>query len=220
MAAPYVALLPRRVRRGLDNMKIQSYLTAAAVNLKRLSAALAAMPSGGPGPPEKSLRPSRSQTRNGLRVRRRVTLHTARSRNRVIHNPFRGSRRSRAPFAMADAWGVNSERGGVVEKTSQVKNACGAFAALAHNTSLVPNRSGDPRRHSSLIPSRRARAPYRGRAGAHRKGAPFDTPPLAATQGEVDTVAIQDEGNARALRSTNPPSSVGKTCKRSFLSRV
>ena len=27
----------------------------------------------------------------------------------------------------------------------------------------------DPRRHSSLIPSRRARAPYRGRAGAHRE---------------------------------------------------
>ena len=34
--------LARAVRRGLDNMKIQSYLTAAAVNLKRLSAALAA----------------------------------------------------------------------------------------------------------------------------------------------------------------------------------
>ena len=34
--------LARAVRRGLDNMKIQSYLTAAAINLKRLSAALAA----------------------------------------------------------------------------------------------------------------------------------------------------------------------------------
>ncbi len=34
--------LGRAVRRGLDNMKIQSYLTAAAINLKRLSAALAA----------------------------------------------------------------------------------------------------------------------------------------------------------------------------------
>ena len=33
--------LARAVRRGLDNMKIQSYLTAAAINLKRLSAALA-----------------------------------------------------------------------------------------------------------------------------------------------------------------------------------
>ena len=32
--------LGRAVRRGLDNMKIQSYLTAAAVNLKRLAAAL------------------------------------------------------------------------------------------------------------------------------------------------------------------------------------
>ena len=34
--------LARAVRRGLENMKIQSYLTAAAINLKRLSAALAA----------------------------------------------------------------------------------------------------------------------------------------------------------------------------------
>ena len=34
--------LARAVRRGLDNMKIQSYLMAAAINLKRLAAALAA----------------------------------------------------------------------------------------------------------------------------------------------------------------------------------
>ena len=34
--------LARAVRRGLDNMKIQSYLTATAVNLKRLAAAVAA----------------------------------------------------------------------------------------------------------------------------------------------------------------------------------
>ena len=34
--------LGRAVRRGLDNMKIQSYLTAIAVNLKRLAAAFAA----------------------------------------------------------------------------------------------------------------------------------------------------------------------------------
>ena len=34
--------LARAVRRGLANMKIQSYLTAAAINLKRLAAALAA----------------------------------------------------------------------------------------------------------------------------------------------------------------------------------
>jgi hypothetical protein len=32
--------LARAVRRGLPNMKIQAYLTAAAVNLKRLAAAL------------------------------------------------------------------------------------------------------------------------------------------------------------------------------------
>ena len=44
---------------------------------------------------------------------------------------------------------------GVVEKPPQGKNACGVFTVLARNT--------------SLIPSRRARAPYRGRAGAHRE---------------------------------------------------
>jgi hypothetical protein len=32
--------LARAVRRGLENMKIQAYLTAAAINLKRLAAAL------------------------------------------------------------------------------------------------------------------------------------------------------------------------------------
>ena len=35
--------LGRAVRRGLDNMKIQAYLTAAAINLKRLATALHAM---------------------------------------------------------------------------------------------------------------------------------------------------------------------------------
>ena len=35
--------LARAVRRGLDNMRIQAFLTAAAVNLKRLAAALLAM---------------------------------------------------------------------------------------------------------------------------------------------------------------------------------
>ena len=35
--------LARAVRRGLANMKIQAYLTAAAVNLKRLAAALLAL---------------------------------------------------------------------------------------------------------------------------------------------------------------------------------
>lgn len=32
--------LARAVRRGLDNMRIQAFLTAAAINLKRLAAAL------------------------------------------------------------------------------------------------------------------------------------------------------------------------------------
>jgi hypothetical protein len=35
--------LARAVRRGLENMRIQSFLTAAAINLKRLAAALLAM---------------------------------------------------------------------------------------------------------------------------------------------------------------------------------
>lgn len=35
--------LARAVRRGLDNMRIQAFLTAAAINLKRLAAALAAV---------------------------------------------------------------------------------------------------------------------------------------------------------------------------------
>ena len=35
--------LGRAVRRGLHNMKIQAYLTAAAINLKRLAAALLAI---------------------------------------------------------------------------------------------------------------------------------------------------------------------------------
>jgi hypothetical protein len=33
----------RAVRRGLANMKIQAYLTAAAINLKRLAAAILAL---------------------------------------------------------------------------------------------------------------------------------------------------------------------------------
>jgi hypothetical protein len=35
--------LARAVRRGLQNMRIQAFLTAAAVNLKRLAAAILAM---------------------------------------------------------------------------------------------------------------------------------------------------------------------------------
>jgi hypothetical protein len=35
--------MARAVRRGLANVKIQAYLTAAAVNLKRLAAAVAAL---------------------------------------------------------------------------------------------------------------------------------------------------------------------------------
>jgi len=35
--------LARAVRRGLGNMKIQAYLTAAAINLKRLAAAILAL---------------------------------------------------------------------------------------------------------------------------------------------------------------------------------
>ena len=35
--------LARAVRRGLDNMRIQAFLTAAAVNLKRLAGAILAL---------------------------------------------------------------------------------------------------------------------------------------------------------------------------------
>jgi IS5 family transposase len=35
--------LARAIRRGLQNMKIQAYLTAAAINLKRLAATLLAL---------------------------------------------------------------------------------------------------------------------------------------------------------------------------------
>ena len=83
--------LARAVRRGLENMKIQSYLTAAAINLKRLSAALAANLFALWTAWSKRLcaclsRPPRKL--RGLPVRRRVTLHTARSRNRVIQQPL------------------------------------------------------------------------------------------------------------------------------------
>jgi len=40
--------LPRAVRRGIVNMKIQAYLTAAAINLKRLAAAILALLARGP----------------------------------------------------------------------------------------------------------------------------------------------------------------------------
>ena len=46
------------------------------------------------------------------------------------------------------------------------------------------------RRNDANCGQMRARAPYRG-------SAPFDTPSSAATQGEVDTVAMQDEGSER-----------------------
>jgi IS5 family transposase len=35
--------LARAVRRGLENMRVQAFLTAAAINLKRLAAALLAL---------------------------------------------------------------------------------------------------------------------------------------------------------------------------------
>ena len=49
--------LARAVRRGLQNMKIQSYLTAAAITSSGSPPLLLQVysPSGGPGPPEKSL---------------------------------------------------------------------------------------------------------------------------------------------------------------------
>jgi IS5 family transposase len=38
--------LARAIRRGLDNMRIQAFLTAAAINLKRLAAAIPAAIAG------------------------------------------------------------------------------------------------------------------------------------------------------------------------------
>jgi hypothetical protein len=43
MAKPRPGTGSRAVRRGLANMKIPAYLTAAAINLKRLAAALLAL---------------------------------------------------------------------------------------------------------------------------------------------------------------------------------
>ena len=80
-----------------------------------------------------------------------------------------------------------------------LKGSCGALAAL---TPYLPRRSAnksslltrfdihhsrqtshgsiafDPRRHSSLIPSRRVHAPYRGRAGAHQERVEGERPSI------------------------------------------
>ena len=53
--------LGRAIRRGLDNMKIQAYLTAAAINLKRLAAALRAVLWAILGPPDVGTAPSRAR---------------------------------------------------------------------------------------------------------------------------------------------------------------
>ena len=84
--------LARAVRRGLENMKIQSYLTAAAINLKRLSAALAArlfaLWRAWSARGRASVRPSLPRKPRRLRVCRRVTFHTAHSQNRVFQQPL------------------------------------------------------------------------------------------------------------------------------------
>ena len=89
--------LARAVRRGLD---IPVLPDGGGVNLRALSAALAAnhSPLEGLGRPRILTRPSRSQTRNGLRVRRRVNLHTARNLNGVIQQPLEGESQKPSPL--------------------------------------------------------------------------------------------------------------------------
>ena len=58
--------LGRAVRRGLDNMKIQAYLTAAAVNLKRLAAAVLAV--------LWAIRVARSAVQRSLRARHALAV--------------------------------------------------------------------------------------------------------------------------------------------------
>ena len=58
--------LGRAVRRGLDNMKIQAYLTAAAVNLKRLAAAVLAV--------LWAIRVARSAVQGSLRARHALAV--------------------------------------------------------------------------------------------------------------------------------------------------
>ena len=53
--------LGRAIRRGLDNMKTQAYLTAAAINLKRLAAAIRAVLWAILGPPDAGTAPSRAR---------------------------------------------------------------------------------------------------------------------------------------------------------------
>ena len=53
--------LGRAIRRGLDNMKIQAYLTAAAINLKRLATALHAVLWAILGPADAGTAPSRAR---------------------------------------------------------------------------------------------------------------------------------------------------------------
>ena len=63
-----------------------------------------------------------------------------------------------------------------------------------------------------------------GRIGSASKGsAPFDTPPSAATQGDVDTVAMKDEGNTLESRNQdffNSPHRGGVSKKLRFLCRM
>ena len=91
--------LGRAVRRGLANMRIQAYLTAAAVNLKRLAAALAARLFAlwrACAARRRRLRAYRAPI--GLPLRRRMSRHITRFRNGVFQQPLvRGVRKSKTP---------------------------------------------------------------------------------------------------------------------------
>ena len=73
----------------------------------------------------------------------------------------------------------------------------GAFSTTPHHSRLTRDDTPPSSRVGASAVSRESR----GASGARRRGAPFDTPPSAATQGEVDTVAMQDEGLTRPMRS-------------------
>ncbi len=81
--------LARAVRRGLDNVRIQSYLTATAVNLKRLAAAFAArLFALWKTPNARSWRP---HAPIGLALPSRVSRQNTRSQHRVIQQPLHRS---------------------------------------------------------------------------------------------------------------------------------
>ena len=123
-----------------------------------------------------------------------------------------------SPSATLPPFSVGTDPQGVVEKPPQGKNACGAFVALARNTSLVPNRSRQTNPRSSLgfdIHHSRQTLIHQSRLTRD------DTPPSS----RVGALARRIEGEPGRIGrapSAVPPFSVGTDLryKRSFFSRV